>query len=61
MLGAAIENKSAGQILAIISNITWDLGTTAISSQLSSPDTCAAVMAQLPHTYIIRTTQLNKT
>ena len=42
MLGSAIDNQSAGQILAIISNVTWDLGTTAISSQISSPETCAS-------------------
>ena len=37
-IGAAIfkNNKTA----AIISNIIWDLGTTAISSQTSSPETC---------------------
>jgi hypothetical protein len=55
MLGSAIENKSAGQILAIISNVTWDLGTTAISSQVSSPESCAggagAVAAYINHSY----------
>ena len=37
-LGAMI----AGDIpwLAIVINITWDLGTTAISSDASSPDSC---------------------
>lgn len=28
-------------VLAIILNITWDLGTTAISSDITSPETCA--------------------
>lgn len=55
MLGAAIENKSAGQILAIISNVTWDLGTTAISSEVSSPESCAggngAVAAYINQSY----------
>ena len=26
--------------MAAISNVTWDLGTTAVSSNISSPDTC---------------------
>lgn len=37
-IGAAIfKNNETG---AIISNIIWDLGTTALSSQISSPDSC---------------------
>jgi|KNS7DCM_AmetaT_FD_contig_111_30466_length_959_multi_4_in_0_out_0_1 Protein of unknown function (DUF3015). len=31
---------------AIISNIIWDLGTTATSSNVSSPDTCMGKSAQ---------------
>ncbi len=27
-------------VLAVISNITWDLGSTAVSSKLSSPESC---------------------
>jgi hypothetical protein len=27
-------------VVAVITNITWDLGTTAISSAVSSPETC---------------------
>jgi hypothetical protein len=30
----------AGKILAAVSNITWDLGTTGTSSATSSPSTC---------------------
>jgi len=38
-IGAAIfsTNKTA----AVFSNVIWDLGTTAVSSQTSSPSTCA--------------------
>ncbi|MDO5652119.1 MAG: DUF3015 family protein [Moraxella sp.] len=36
--GALFGNKS--EILAIISNVTWDLGTTAAISDSASPDTC---------------------
>lgn len=28
---------------AIISNVTWDFGTTALSSKISSPDSCEGV------------------
>jgi len=34
------------RILAIISNVTWDLGTTAHLSNVSSPDSCAKGDAQ---------------
>lgn len=34
-------NKKAGNIVAVASNIVWDLGTTATSSATSSPGTCA--------------------
>lgn len=37
-IGAAIFTKN--ETAAIISNIIWDLGTTALSSQTSSPDSC---------------------
>ncbi|SFC38728.1 Protein of unknown function [Marinospirillum celere] len=33
-------------VVAVITNITWDLGTTAVSSQLSSPDTCKGGQAR---------------
>lgn len=38
-LGGAIFGNSSA-ILAIISNVTWDLGTTAAISDSLSPDTC---------------------
>lgn len=37
-LGAMIAPKS--DAVAAVTNVTWDLGTTAISSNISSPDTC---------------------
>ena len=36
-IGAAIFKSDAG---ASISNVIWDLGTTAVTSALSSPETC---------------------
>jgi len=38
-IGAAIFTKN--ETAAIISNVIWDLGTTAFSSQTSSPDSCS--------------------
>lgn len=35
--GAIFDETPVG---AVISNIIWDLGTTAVTSQASSPDTC---------------------
>ena len=37
-LGAMIAPKSEG--VAAVTNVIWDSGTTAISSNISSPDTC---------------------
>ncbi|MBB4843112.1 hypothetical protein HNP55_001631 [Paucibacter oligotrophus] len=37
-LGAMIAPNNA--VVAAITNVTWDLGTTAISSNVSSADTC---------------------
>ncbi|GBE15435.1 hypothetical protein BMS3Abin14_01499 [bacterium BMS3Abin14] len=37
-LGAMIAPHSDG--VAAVTNVTWDLGTTAISSNISSPDSC---------------------
>ena len=37
-LGAMIAPKN--EAVAAITNVTWDYGTTAISSNISSPDTC---------------------
>jgi hypothetical protein len=38
-LGGALFGNSS-PILAIISNVTWDLGTTAATSNSMSPETC---------------------
>ena len=37
-LGAMIAPNS--DAVAAVTNVTWDLGTTAVSSNISSPDTC---------------------
>ncbi len=41
LIGAQVEDSSTGNILAIVTNVTWDLGTTAVISDVSSPDSCA--------------------
>jgi hypothetical protein len=33
---------SNGKMVAVMSNITWDLGTTAVSSNMSSDENCAS-------------------
>jgi hypothetical protein len=38
-LGATISPKNGG--VAAVTNVTFDLGTTAVSSNISSPQTCA--------------------
>lgn len=38
-LGAMIAPRNTA--VAAVTNVTWDLGTTAISSNISSPGTCA--------------------
>lgn len=43
-LGALIAPRTP--VVAVITNITWDLGTTAISSELSSPESCKGVPAE---------------
>lgn len=40
LIGSQIGG-SAGNILALITNLTFDLGTTATSSQVTSEDSCA--------------------
>ena len=37
-LGALIFPEDP--IIAVVTNVTWDLGTTAVTSDMSSPDTC---------------------
>ena len=43
-LGAMIAPKNAA--VAAVTNVTWDWGTTAISSNISSPDTCKGGQAK---------------
>lgn len=42
LLTAPIPEGGAQKFLAVVSNIVWDLGTTAISSNISSVGTCAS-------------------
>jgi hypothetical protein len=44
-LGSLIAPRNP--IVAAVTNVTWDLGTTAISSNISSPDTCKGTKAKL--------------
>ncbi|MEM7741983.1 MAG: DUF3015 family protein, partial [Pseudomonadota bacterium] len=39
-IGAMIFPADNLEYAAVISNLIWDLGTTAVTSALSSPDTC---------------------
>ncbi len=41
LIAQSVQEKSTGDLLAVITNITWDLGTTAISSNLTTPESCA--------------------
>ena len=43
LIGSAIgpEEDTMANVAAVVTNITFDLGTTAISSNITSPDTCA--------------------
>jgi len=43
-LGALIAPRN--EAVAAVTNVTWDLGTTAISSNISSPGTCAGGKAK---------------
>ena len=44
-LGALIAPKNSA--VAAVTNVTWDLGTTAISSNISSEDTCKGGQAKV--------------
>lgn len=44
-LGAMIAPKN--EAVAAVTNVTWDLGTTAISSNISSADTCVGGKAKV--------------
>jgi hypothetical protein len=41
IIGDAAGGGQAGGILAIVTNVTWDLGTTAVSSEVTSPNSCS--------------------
>ena len=43
-IGGMIAPRS--NVVAAITNVTWDLGTTAISSNISSPDSCSGGQAE---------------
>lgn len=54
--GALFGNmEGSAKYLAIVSNVTWDVGTTAILSDASSPESCsggeATTAALLIHSY----------
>ncbi len=41
MIAQGVSDQGTADILAIVTNVTWDLGTTAVSSNISSPGSCA--------------------
>ncbi len=41
IIGDLATEEKTKDILAVITNVTFDLGTTAVISEASSPDTCA--------------------
>ena len=41
LLAKGMENRDNADLVAISTNVTWDLGTTAVISGMSSPDSCA--------------------
>ena len=43
-IGGMIAPRS--NAVAAVTNVTWDLGTTAISSNISSPDSCSGGQAE---------------
>jgi hypothetical protein len=54
-LGAMIFPDKGDEFLAVFTNVTWDLGTTATSSHISSKDACKGrdvkVAAFIGHSY----------
>ncbi|MCI5124844.1 MAG: DUF3015 domain-containing protein [Candidatus Electrothrix sp. AR5] len=44
-LGAIIAPRTP--VVAAVTNVTWDLGTTAILSNISSPETCSGGQARM--------------
>lgn len=41
LIGENASSEETANILAIVTNVTWDLGTTAVISEASSPESCA--------------------
>lgn len=41
LIAQGIKDESTADIVAIVTNVTWDLGTTAVSSNITSPNSCA--------------------
>lgn len=41
IFGSAVNDRETSKIVAVITNVTWDLGTTASTSAYSSESTCA--------------------
>ena len=41
LIAENVKEESTGDVMAIVTNVTFDLGTTAILSNISSPSTCA--------------------
>lgn len=52
LLTAPIPSGAGHDILAVVSNVVFDLGTTAISSNVSSVDTCASGKHEKVATFI---------
>lgn len=57
-LGAMIAPKN--DAVAAVTNVTWDLGTTAISSNVTSADTCAGGQAKTAGLILQQYAQLEK-
>ena len=41
IIASAVDDKTANPLIAVVTNVTFDLGTTASTSHFSSENTCA--------------------
>lgn len=41
IFGSAVNDRETSKIIAVVTNVTWDLGTTASTSAYSSDNACA--------------------
>ncbi len=41
IIGKAFDDADTSRVIAVVTNVTWDLGTTATTSYTLSPETCA--------------------